>query len=368
MAELLKALGVMSGTSMDGVDIAMLGTDGEATAERGPFSNEPYPAALRARIAAGLAAARAITERSQRPASLAALETELTEFHGQAILGYLGRTGIEASSVDVIGYHGHTVLHRPEQQLTVQLGDGAMLARMTGRPVVNDLRAADMLAGGEGAPLVPVYHRMLAGRAPDRPVAFINIGGVANVTWVGRDGALLAFDCGPGNALMDDWALRHTGQPVDVDGALARSGKADETVLRTYLLNGFLERPAPKSLDRGDFTLQPVEHLSAADGAATLARLTAAAISRAAAWFPEQPTWWIVAGGGRRNRFLMELLAWHLTAPVAPAEALGFDGDAIEAEAWAYLAVRSLKGLPITFPTTTRVSRPMTGGVLHRAG
>ena len=237
MAELLKALGVMSGTSMDGVDIAMLGTDGEATAERGPFSNEPYPAALRARIAAGLAAARAITERSQRPASLAALETELTEFHGQAILGYLGRTGIEASSVDVIGYHGHTVLHRPEQQLTVQLGDGAMLARMTGRPVVNDLRAADMLAGGEGAPLVPVYHRMLAGRAPDRPVAFINIGGVANVTWVGRDGALLAFDCGPGNALMDDWALRHTGQPVDVDGALARSGKADETVLRTYLLN-----------------------------------------------------------------------------------------------------------------------------------
>jgi anhydro-N-acetylmuramic acid kinase len=368
MAELLKALGVMSGTSMDGVDIAMLGTDGEATAERGAFASEPYPAALRARIAEGLDAARAITERSQRPAVLAALETELTDFHGKAILGYLGRTGIEAAAIDVIGYHGHTVLHRPEQGLTVQLGDGAMLARMTGRPVVNDLRAADMRAGGEGAPLVPVYHRMLAGRAPDRPVAFINIGGVANVTWVGRDGALLAFDCGPGNALMDDWALRHTGQPVDVDGALARSGKADEAVLRTYLLNGFLERPAPKSLDRGDFTLTPVEQLSAADGAATLARLTAATIARAAAWFPEQPTWWIVGGGGRRNRFLMELLAWHLTAPVAPAEALGLDGDAIEAEAWAYLAVRSLKGLPITFPTTTRVSRPTTGGVLHQAG
>lgn len=366
MAELLTALGVMSGTSMDGVDIAMLSTDGEERAERGLFFSQPYPAATRARIAEGLAKARAITERRERPAQLAALENELTAIHGEAVLAYLSRMGLEGSSIDVIGYHGHTVLHRPEQRLTVQLGDGAMLARMTGRPVVNDLRAADVLAGGEGAPLVPVYHRMLAGRAPDRPVAFVNIGGVANVTWVGRDGALIAFDCGPGNALMDDWAMRHSGQPVDVDGALARSGTADEAVLRTYLLSGFLERPAPKSLDRGDFTLQPVEHLSAADGAATLARLTAATIARAAAWFPEQPTWWIVAGGGRRNRFLMELLAWHLTAPVAPAEALGLDGDAIEAEAWAYLAVRSLRGLPITFPTTTRVSEPMTGGVLHK--
>ena len=366
MAELLTALGVMSGTSMDGVDIALLTTDGEETAERGPFFSQPYPAAIRARIADALNEAREIKERTERPASLATLEGQLTAIHGEAIRNYLSRMGIEPSSIDVIGYHGHTVLHRPEQRLTVQLGDGAMLARLTGRAVVNDLRAADVQAGGEGAPLAPVYHRVLAARAPERPVAFVNIGGVANVTWVGRDGALLAFDCGPGNALMDDWAMRHTGQPVDLDGALARSGTADEAVLRTFLLSGFLERPAPKSLDRGDFTLEPVEHLSPADGAATLARLTAATIARAASWFPEQPTWWIVCGGGRRNRFLMELLAWHLTAPVAPAEALGLDGDAIEAEAWAYLAVRSLKGLPITFPTTTRAPQPMTGGVLHQ--
>ena len=273
--------------------------------------------------------------------------------------------GLAARDIDLVGYHGHTVLHRPENQLTVQLGDGGLLARNIGVPVINDLRAADVAAGGQGAPLAPAYHRVLAARAPDRPVIFLNIGGVANVTWIGRDGAMLAFDCGPGNALMDDWALRHTGHPVDVDGALARSGTVDEAVLRNCLMNGFLDQPAPKSLDRGDFTLAPVEHLSPADGAATLARLTAAAIARAAAWFPEQPTWWIVCGGGRRNRFLMELLAWHLTAPVAPAEALGLDGDAIEAEAWAYLAVRSFKGLPITFPSTTRVAEPLTGGVLH---
>src|SRR5262245_8815856 len=366
MAELLTALGVMSGTSMDGVDIALLTTDGEETSERGPFFSQPYPSATRARIADALLEARAIKERTERPASLATLEGELTAIHGEAILNYLARMGIGASSIDVIGYHGHTVLHRPEHRLTVQLGDGAVLARITGRAVVNDLRAADVEAGGEGAPLVPVYHRVLAARAPERPVAFINIGGVANVTWVGRGGALFAFDCGPGNALIDDWAMRHTGQPVDVDGALARAGTADEAVLRSYLLSGFLERPAPKSLDRGDFTLDPVEHLSAADGAAPLARLTAATIARAAAWFPEQPTWWIICGGGRRNRFLMELLAWHITAPVAPAEALGLDGDAIEAEAWAYLAVRSLKGLPITFPSTTRAPQPMTGGVQHR--
>ena len=235
--------------------------------------------------------------------------------------------GIEPSPIDVIGYHGHTVLHRPEQRLTVQLGDGAMLARLTGRAVVNDLRAADVQAGGEGAARPGVS--LGPGCAGSRTAGGVRQYRRRRQCHLGRPRrALLAFDCGPGNALMDDWAMRHTGQPVDIDGALARSGTPDEAVLRTFMaLSGWRRNRSIKAIS-------PWSRWSTchrADGAATLARLTAATIARAASWFPEQPTWWIVCGGGRRNRFLMELLAWHLTAPVAPAEALGLDGDAIEA-------------------------------------
>jgi anhydro-N-acetylmuramic acid kinase len=227
------------------------------------------------------------------------------------------------------------------------------------------LRAADVAAGGQGAPLAPVYHRALAMRLPQRPVAFVNIGGVANVTWIGRDGELLAFDTGPGNALMDDWTTRHTGQACDENGALARSGEPDEEVLRRYLAHPYFARAVPKSLDRGDFTLDLLNGMEPAAGAATLARLTAGAIARSQAWFTEPAALWVICGGGRRNRFLMELLAWHLDSPVVPAEAVGADGDSVEAEAWAYLAVRSLRRQPITFPMTTGAPEPLTGGVRH---
>jgi anhydro-N-acetylmuramic acid kinase len=198
-------------------------------------------------------------------------------------------------------------------------------------------------------------------------VAVVNIGGVANVTWIGRDGALVAFDTGPGNALIDDWMLRHTGNAVDTGGATAAGGRADETALEALLMSPYFGRLPPKSLDRNAFAIDPVARLSVADGAATLTAFTAAAIARARAHFPEEPALWVICGGGRRNRSLMTMLAGRVESAVVPAEAAGFDGDAVEAEAWAYLAVRSLRGLPITFPGTTGVAAPITGGVLARA-
>ena len=201
-----------------------------------------------------------------------------------------------------------------------------------------------------------------------RPVAVLNIGGVANVTWIGRDGDLIAFDTGPGNALIDDWMMRHTKVPCDTDGAAAARGRVDGGVLRMLLAHSYFGRPPPKSLDRGAFTLELLDGLAVDDGAATLTAFTVEAIARARELMPEQPALWIVCGGGRRNRAIMSALAGRVENAVVPAEAAGFDGDAIEAEAWAYLAVRSLKGLPITFPGTTGAPAPTTGGVVAMAG
>ncbi|MFZ4805688.1 MAG: anhydro-N-acetylmuramic acid kinase [Hyphomicrobiaceae bacterium] len=359
----VRALGLMSGTSLDGIDIALVETDGETRVRRGPSATVAYPPDFRARLRTALTEALAIVDRADRPGSLADVERELTERHAEAVLRFIGNQALQPSAVDVVGFHGQTVLHRPERRLTVQIGDGALLARLTGIDVVDDLRAADCAAGGQGAPLVPVYHRALAGTIATRPLAVLNIGGVANVTWIGRDGTLVAFDTGPGNALMDDWALRHTGIPVDTDGAMARSGTADTVVLARALQHSYFGRPAPKSLDRNDFRIDLVEGLPAAAGAATLLELTVRSIAKARDAMPEPPALWIVAGGGRRNRALMERLATVVEAPVTTAETHGWNGDSMEAEAWAYLAVRARAGLPITFPGTTGVPRPLTGGV-----
>lgn len=359
----VRALGLMSGTSLDGIDIALVETDGENRVRRGPSATVPYPPEFRNRLRRALTEAQAIVDRADRPGTLAAVERELTERHAEAVLRFIGNHALQPSAVDIVGFHGQTVLHRPERRLTVQIGDGSLLARLTGIDVVDDLRAADCAAGGQGAPMVPIYHWALASAIPERPIAVLNIGGVANVTWIGRDGALVAFDTGPGNALMDDWALRHTGFPIDTDGALARSGTADMDVLARALQHAYFSRPAPKSLDRNDFRIDLVDGLPVATGAATLLELTVRAVGLAQDAMPQPPALWIVAGGGRRNGALMARLADVVEAPVTTAEAHGWNGDSMEAEAWAYLAVRAREGLAITFPGTTGAPRPMTGGV-----
>ncbi len=367
MSKLLTALGLMSGTSLDGIDVALIKTDGEAAVSRGPSRTYPYVPAQRALLKDALKDALAIRERGERPGSLAGTEWSLTEWHALAVESFCQDIGLTFRDIDVIGFHGQTVLHRPERRLTVQLGDGALLAKRLKTRIVYNLRADDIASGGQGAPLVPVYHRALASTLEVLPIAFLNIGGVSNVTWIGAGGELLAFDTGPGNALIDDWALKTTGAPRDTDGRLAMSGRVNEAVLAQFLGDSYFEEQPPKSLDRDSFASLSLDGLSPADGAATLTAFTARSVAVARRWFPADPTCWVISGGGRRNPALMAALRLALglgVEAVIPAEAAGFNGDSMEAEAWAYLAVRSLKELPITFPGTTGAPRPMTGGVI----
>ena len=367
MSKLLNALGLMSGTSLDGIDVALLRTDGEEAVIRGPSATYPYSPEQQALLRAALEEAKRLEARDARPGVLAEAEEALTRWHAEAVERFREENALSDSDIDVIGFHGQTVIHRPERRLTVQLGLGEALARRLGTTVVYDMRAKDVSAGGQGAPLVPVYHRALASGLAERPVALVNIGGVANMTWIGADGELVAFDTGPGNALLNDWCQRFTGEALDRDGALAARGRADEARLAALISNPYFSRPAPKSLDRNGFDPSVLEGLSPEDGAATLTRFTASAIAQSAALVPEAPKLWVICGGGRRNPTLMRELKQLLGAPrVVSAEEVGLDGDAMEAEAWAYLAVRCLRGLSITFPGTTGAPAPMSGGVLAR--
>jgi anhydro-N-acetylmuramic acid kinase len=353
----LRALGLMSGTSVDGVDVALIETDGEAVAAFGPALTVAYDDATRRLIRAAFGA-------EQETAATRAAEQAVTEAHVAAVRRWADKTGIALSTLDVVGFHGQTISHRPEKRFTWQLGDGAALARALGVTVVNDLRAADVAAGGQGAPLVPVYHAALA-RDLERPLAVVNIGGVANVTWIGADGTLLAFDTGPGNGPIDDWCARRAGLRFDSDGALAASGKVNRSRVERFSEHRYFGQEPPKSLDRGDFNDSWVEGLSAADGAATLTQGTARAIALAARHFPEPATQWVICGGGARNPTLLRALVEETRGRVVTALDLGWDGDALEAQAFAFLAVRALRGLPLTFPTTTAAPRPLTGGRLH---
>lgn len=369
---MMRAIGLMSGTSMDGIDLAMLRTDGEASVERGPARFVPYDAAFRRRIEAALEEAKAIIRREDRPGGLAALEKDLTIRHADAVRAFLADPGAGWEKPEVIGFHGQTVLHRPHLGLTVQLGDGALLSDLTGMPVVYDMRANDMLHGGQGAPLVPAYHAALARTLPPPfagrlPVVFVNIGGISNITFVPAGGDPVAFDTGPGNALIDQWVAREGGVPYDAGGAIASEGGVLAGVVDDYLDNPFFDKGGPKSLDRNDFTLEKAVGMTLADGARTLAAVSAAAILKSVEHLPARPGLWIVCGGGRKNPHIVADLragAEPLGAEVCVAEDVGLDGDATEAEAWAFLAVRALKGLPLTFPTTTGCRHPVSGGVV----
>lgn len=377
MSGVLTAIGLMSGTSLDGVDVAILKTDGERTIEHGPALHVPYERDLKVVIRRAIKAA---LEGRDGAADIGKAAGEVTIAHVAAVENLLERTGIRRSDIDVIGFHGQTILHRPphspgEIGRSWQIGDGAVLARDTKIDVVCDFRSADIAAGGEGAPLTPVYHWALANASRDKlgcagPVAVINLGGVANLTYVApgsRPIDLVAFDCGPGNGLIDQWVDLKSGAAMDEDGALARKGMVHTDILRMMLLNPYMRRHPPKSLDRYDFKLDPVLKLSLADGAATLTAFTAACVRASEQFLPTTPEKWILTGGGRRNPAMVEALGKALSAPVVRAEEVGWRGDDLEAESFAFLAVRSLRKLPLSFPRTTRAARPVVGGVFHRA-
>ena len=368
----MRVLGFMSGTSLDAVDMAVLDTDGQAIFAFGPAGERKLSEATRELALAATEAAKGWPRGAPEPAVFAAASQAIAQEHFDAANAFLSREGLSWREIELVGFHGQTVLHeRPVEGRvgrTVQLGDGALLARLSGTPVAFDFRSADVAAGGEGAPLAPVYHLARAkasGLSP--PAAVLNIGGVANVTLFGGRADPLAFDTGPGNGMIDLMVQARGLGRFDEDGRLAAAGRVRATALSGYLAHPYFRAPAPKSLDRFDFSLDGVAGLSAEDAAATLTAFAVEAIVRGLALAPEPPDVLVVSGGGRSNPELMRVLAERAPCRVVRAEEIGWRGDALEAEAFAYIAARTLAGLPISFPTTTGVRAAMMGGRVVRS-
>lgn len=349
-------IGLMSGTSADGVDAALLWTDGREVAVPIAGVHQPYNDTLRSQI----------LEAMQGRGNRDALAQALTEKHAQAVEALIAASKLPREKIALIGFHGQTVEHKPEQGYTLQIGTPDWLAKKTGFPVVADFRSNDVKHGGQGAPLVPLYHAALAARLA-KPTMIVNIGGVANITWIGRDGEIEAFDCGPGNAMIDDWMGQHTGQRCDTGGAAAKRGIVHEATVKQFLRDKFFVQNRARSLDRNHFKLSLVKELSVEEGAATLTAITAAAIGWSVRAVPEAPGQLLITGGGRHNPTLMRMITERAGIEAVPVEVVQWNGDMLEAEAFAYLAARSVQGLPLSLPSTTGVRQPVTGGVFYPA-
>lgn len=381
------AVGFMSGTSLDGVDVAYIMTDGVDYVEPIAFRTYDYNDGLRARL-------RSCFGAYEKNANIAEIEDEMTRFHADILKSFMADIGQgnQQYELDIIGFHGQTVTHDPKRHFTWQLGDGELLRTLTQCDVVYDFRQADVAAGGQGAPLIPIYHsarlaslRRASFDTQKKPnflaalnpllrgaVAIVNIGGVSNISWVGEERdleeeiiqniPLLAFDCGPGNALMDDYIFTCLGKKFDKGGAHAARGRADEALILQWMSHEFFTSQPPKSLDRNAWNFVDVSSLSHEDALATLSEFSARSIACARRFLPTPPLMWLITGGGRLNSHLMKRLEALLQVPVKTVDDLGWNGDAIEAEGFAYMAVRRLLNLPISFPTTTCAPHPLCGG------
>lgn len=368
--------GLMTGTVLDGeIDIAFLRTDGQSISGFGPYGMIPYSSDMRGLLVQCLDDARRWNFSGPEPDGFGTAERMLTLAQSDALVGFAADHGIALSDIAAIGFHGQTVLHRPpvsgQPGRTRQLGDGQLMAARTGLPVVFDLRSNDVQAGGQGAPLCPCYHAALlemSGASED--VAVVNLGGVGNITWRGSDDRLIAFDTGPANAPVNDWMKLNGLGEMDRDGTLAASGDVDEGRLATLMQHPHFTAPFPKSLDRFDFAADLAKGLSPADGAALLTHLAAASVARALDLLPVKVARLVVCGGGRHNPTLMNAIERRSGVPAEKAESVGWRGDAIEAECFAYLAARHMAGLDVSYPETTGVPAPMPAGRLatHLAG
>ena len=365
----MRVLGFMTGTSLDAVDMAVLETDGRAILAFGPAGERKLSAETRAIVEAATREALVWPWDAPRPATFEVAARAIADEHVLAARTFMELHGLTARDLDLVGFHGQTVLHQPKSESrpagrTVQLGDAQRLADQLNLPVAHDFRSADVAVGGQGAPLAPIYHEALVRWSKlETPVAALNLGGVGNVTLVG-DGALQAFDTGPANGMIDLFVQARTGARCDLDGALARAGRVDANILAAYLDHPYFRRSGAKSLDRFDFSLDAVAALSLEDGAATLTAFAAEAVAIGLAACKAPPRRVIVCGGGRRNPVLMGEIARRAGVEVTSAEAVDWRGDSIEAEAFAYLGARTWQGLPISFPDTTGVSAPLPGGTI----
>jgi anhydro-N-acetylmuramic acid kinase len=366
--DLIWTVGLMTGTVLDGnIDVAMLKTDGERIESFGPYTLAPYPQSIRRLLEDTLAEARKWNFEGDDPAIFTEAEEALTRAQAAAVRELVEANGMSMTDIGVVGFHGQSVLHRAPQPgrigATRQLGNGELMHELLGVKIAYDFRSADVRAGGQGAPLVAIYHQaLLRGLGAKGDMAVLNLGGVANVTWWDGADTLIAFDAGPANAPINDFIKGLGLGEMDRDGELALSGKVNETRLEELLKHPYLTAPYPKSLDRFDFPSTMADGLGPADGAATLTAFTAAAVGKALDLLPQRPSRLVVCGGGRHNPAVMAMLAQRAQVEVLPAEAVGWRGDAIEAECFAFLAARTIRGLPISFPSTTGAPHPLQGG------
>ena len=361
----LTAIGLMSGTSMDAIDLAVIKSNGGENISFGPSGSVAYTMAERGLLDNAMQKARTCDGPVPLTGVFAEAAGLVTQKHAYAVKTFLKEHELKARDIDLLGFHGQTILHRPEEKYTCQIGDGRALARLTGIDVIGDFRLADMQAGGQGAPLAPLYHEALCTKLlGEDNVAILNLGGVGNVTFI-NDKNILAFDTGPGNALLDDWMMLKTGQPLDEQGATARKGVINDALLSVWMSHPYFDKAAPKSLDRQGFTTAGLEDLSVEDGAATLTALTVNSILKAEGLLETPPITWIICGGARHNDFMMNYLSRVLKGKVVTAEAAGWPGDELEAQAFAWLAIRSRYGLPLTLPETTGCNQPTGGGVYY---
>ncbi len=354
----LRAIGTMSGTSLDGVDIARIDTDGESITSFGQTGYRAYSSDEQKTLRVALG--------KWSGPEVAAAAKVVEEAHITAMSGF--------SDGDVLGFHGQTLAHAPRDQGTLQVGDGEVLAAKLGLPVVWDFRSDDVSMGGEGAPLAPFFHFACAKYiGAEQPLCFLNLGGVGNLTYVDPrfdhaqdSGALLAFDTGPANAPVNDLMMERLGRAMDADGKVAMSGAVETGALELFLAEPYFSRIPPKSLDRNDFSemINLVRELGDGDAAATLTAMSAAAVVQGMEHCPSPPSRILVTGGGRKNPVLMEMLQVALDCPVLPVEEVGLDGDMLEAQAFGYLAVRVARGLPTSGPTTTGVKAYVGGGMV----
>lgn len=368
--EPIWAVGLMTGTVLDGnIDVALIKTDGERIADFGTYTLAPYPAEIRTLLEETLRQARAWNFDGPEPAIFSEAEEALTRAQSAAVKDLVESHGLTMADIGVVGFHGQTVLHRAPQPGrlgdTRQLGDGELMHAILGTKVAYDFRSADVRAGGQGAPLAAAYHTALLREADaSGDTAVLNLGGVGNITWWDGKDTIVAFDTGPANAPLNDFIKSKGLGDMDRDGALGRAGTVDEARLSRLLQHPYLTKPYPKSLDRFDFGAAMADGLNAEDGAATLTAFTVSAVGKALDLLPHRPRRLVVSGGGRHNPTMMTMLASRAGVEVVQAEALGWKGDAVEAECFAFLAVRVLRGLPISFPSTTGAPRPLQGGRL----
>ena len=362
----LYSLGLMSGTSLDGIDVSIIKSDGEQYLEIIDDLYLKYDNQLKLKLKKVIDSCTAKDQLAKIPKEIDELEKELTLCHINACKLITEKN--KNIKIDLIGFHGQTILHKPQKGYSIQIGDSKLLSKITNTTVISNFRANDILNGGQGAPLAPIYHQLILTRIKSKlPSAVINIGGISNISYIEESNKVVSFDIGPGNYLIDEWVRTKAKKEFDRDGLIAKSGQTDEKILKKFLSDPYFKKKFPKSLDVKDFNLQNLNKLSLEDGCATLSMLTARSICMALNSFKKKPNLVLLSGGGRKNKYIIDNIKNNFSGLVKLIDDFNFDGDFIESQAFAYLAIRSYLKKFITFPSTTGVKKPCLGGLSFKS-